>query len=643
MKTKYYQLFEPLKIGGLEVKNRFFMSSMGGNDEISDAHGPGDKTKKYYLERAKGGFGVLATGTITIRWHDDRYIVEEQFLTENVDKPMFILNAKDFIKDVHAYGAKMMAQISIGTTPCQFPGTFSPSVACNDITKEQIKYYVQRYADAAKLFQNAGYDMVEVHSVHTGYILDQFCNAETNQRTDEYGGSLENRASIVVEVLDAIKAKCGKDYPVSLKIGGISEVYDMHADGSVTVYKRGIDETVALCRIFAEAGYDMLNVDGCRNNSIYTPQETNIDYWKRIKEAVSIPVIAAGSMANPELNVRMLEEGYCDGFGLGRQSLCDPHYPNKLKANKFDEIRYCMRCNGACITSSLYGFPVTCVANPRAGMDADVYLHQAEEKKKVFVIGAGVGGMEAALTAAKRGHDVSLFEKSGELGGLFLAASAFDFKEPDRKLIEWYVHQIEKSDVKLFLNTEVDAAVIEANSPDVVIIATGSTEIRIPVPGADGANVVMVAEAARKKVKLGERVAIIGGGLSGCELGAQLVLEGKKVTMVEMMPKLMATKKNPVAMSINPLIARLKDGGADIMTSTKLKSITDGAITVERGGEEQRVEADTVVMAAGFRPNNELYKQLKDYAGEVYIIGDAEGVDDVFHAIWGGFDLGKGI
>ncbi len=643
METKYQQLFKPFRIGNLEIKNRFFVASMGGNDQIDDVHGPGDKTKKYYLERAKGGFGALATGTITIRWHDDRYIVEEQFVTENVDKPMFILNAKDFIRDVHAYGAKMIAQISIGTTPCQFPGTFSPSVACNTITKEEIKYYVQRYADAAKLFKDAGYDMVEVHSVHTGYILDQFCNSETNQRTDEYGGSVENRARIVVEVLDAIRGTCGPDYPVSLKIGGTSEIYDMHKDGTMTIFKRGIDETVELCKIFAKAGYDMLNVDGCRNNSIYTPQETNLDYWKKIKDAVDIPVIAAGSMANPDLNVYMLENGYCDAFALGRQSLCDPAYPNKLKTNRFDDIRYCMRCNGACITSSLYGYPVTCVANPRAGLDADVYLHQAEEKKKVFVVGGGVGGMEAALTASKRGHDVSLFEKSGELGGLFLAASAFDFKEPDKKLIQWYVNQLKKSSVKVFLNTEVDKTFIEANEPDVVICATGSNDIRIPVPGIDNANVVMVADAARKKFPVGEKVAIIGGGLSGCELGAQLVLEGKKVTMVEMLPKLMATKKDPVAMSINPLIGRLTGGGADIMTSTKLKAIEDGKIIVERDGADLEVEADTVVMAVGFKSENSLYKSLESYAGEVYVIGDAAGVDDIFNAIWGGFNLGKGI
>ena len=643
METKYQQLFKPFKVGNLEIKNRFFVASMGGNDQVDDVHGLGDKTKRYYLERAKGGFGVLATGTITIRWHEDRYIVEEQFLTEKVDKPMFILNAKDFIRDVHAYGAKMMAQISIGTTPCQFPGTFSPSVACNDITKEEIKYYVKRYGEAAKLFKDAGFDMVEVHSVHTGYILDQFCNAETNQRTDEYGGSLENRARIVVEVLEAIRETCGPDYPISLKIGGTSEIYDMHADGSMKIFRRGIDETVELCKIFAKAGYDMLNVDGCRNNSIYTDQTTNLEYWKKIKEAVDIPVIASGSMANPDLNIEMLENGYCDAFALGRQSLCDPYYPNKLKANKFDDIRYCMRCNGACIASSLYGYPVTCVANPRAGMDAETYLYPAEEKKEVFVIGAGVGGMEAALTASKRGHDVSLFEKTGEMGGLFLAASAFDFKEPDKKLIDWYVNQIKKSNVKVFLNTEVDKAFVEEHNPDVVICATGANEVRVPVPGHDKSHVVMLTETARKKVAVGENVAIIGGGLSGCELGAQLLTEGKKVTVVEMLPKLMAAKKDPVAMSTNPLIARLNNGGANIMTSTKLKAIEDDKIIVERDGVDIEVEADTVVMSVGFRPENSLYKSLENYAGEVYIIGDAAGVADVLNAIWGGYNLGKGI
>lgn len=643
MTTKYPVLFSPVKIGKLEVKNRFFMSSMGGNDEIDLRHGFGDKMKKYYLERAKGGMGMLATGTITIREHGERYIADEQFLLEENDKAFFKMSSEDWIKDIHAYGAKILAQLSIGTNPCQFPGTFSPKIGCDQITREQIKYFVRRYADAAKLCKDAGFDMVEVHSIHTGYLLDQFSTASTNNRTDEYGGCIENRARFAIECLDAIKEACGQDYPVSLKIGGISEIYDMHTDGTIKVFRREIGETVELCRLFSKAGFDAFSVDGCRNNSVYTPNTTNLDYWKMIKDAVDVPVIAAGSLADAELNTRMIESGYCDAIGMGRQTICDPHYANKLKANRFDDIRHCLKCNGGCIRNSLYGYPVTCVANPRAGLDADIYLHQAETRKKVFVVGGGLGGMEAAITASKRGHDVSLFEKTGELGGLFLAASAFDFKDVDKQLIEYYRHQLAKSTVNLFMNTEVTPEFIEANSPDVVIVATGSSEIRIPVPGANGGNVVTVAQASRKQVAIGERVVIVGGGLSGCELGAQLVSEGKKVTVVELLPKLMSTIRRPVAMSINPLIARLTDGDADIRCLTALKEIRPASVIVERDGEQTEIPADTVVMAAGFRKNDALFRALGDYAGEVYAIGDCRNVDDIYNAIWGGFNLGKGI
>ena len=642
MKTQYPLLFTPFKIGNLEIKNRFHMAAMGGNDHITNT-GIQDKMKNYYLERARGGFGLLSTGTITIRWHEDRYIAEEQFLTEDVDEVLFKSSTEDWLKAIHAFGAKMMMQISVGTTPCQIPGTFSPTIACNSITKEEIQYYVKRYADAAKLCKDAGFDMVEVHSVHTGYILDQFSTASTNQRTDEYGGSLENRARFGIEILKAIKAACGEDYPVSLKIGGTSAVYDRKPDGTVNVLTRGIDETVELCKLFAEAGYDCLNVDGCRNNSIYTSQDTNLEYWKVIKDAVDIPVIAAGSMANPDLNVHMIENGYCDGISLGRQSLCDPHYVNKLKANKLEDIRFCLRCNAACITNSLYGYPVTCAINPTAGSDAQTALIPATEKKKVFVIGGGLGGMEAAITASRRGHDVTLFEKRDELGGLFIAAAAFDFKEPDKKLLAWYKTQLAKTSVQVCLNTEVTAEMIHTQEPDVVIVATGSDPIVIKVPGYDGENVISLENACLKKAPIGQKVSVIGGGMSGCELAAQLASEGKEVTVIEMLPTLMAKQDRPVAMSTNALIDLMKKYKVDIRTSTRLKEIKSDSVVAETAEGDVMIPSDTVVMGVGFRENNTLFKQLQDYAGEVNNIGDSEHFSNIYHAIWQGYDVACGI
>lgn len=211
MKTKYPELFTPVRIRNLEIKNRFHLSSMGGNDQITPT-GLGDKMKKYYLERARGGVGLLATGTITIREHP-RYMAEEQFLLENVDKELFCYSTRDFFKAIHAFGAKMMIQLSIGTTPSKFVnGIFSPTIACDEFTKEELQYFVRRYADAAKLCKDAGFDMVEIHSVHTGYIPDQLCTASTNHRTDEYGGSVESRARFICEVIRAIKEACGEDY-----------------------------------------------------------------------------------------------------------------------------------------------------------------------------------------------------------------------------------------------------------------------------------------------------------------------------------------------------------------------------------------------------------------------------------------------
>lgn len=641
MKTNYKELFTPVKIGNVEVKNRFHLSAMGGNDHITDANGIGDTMKNYYLERAKGGIGLLSTGTITIRWHEDRYMVDEQFLTENVDKEKFKFSAEEWINKLHSFGTKIMIQLSLGTTPCQIPGEFTPSVACNEIPKEDIKKYIERYADAAKLCKDAGFDMIEVHSVHTGYILDQFSTASTNQRTDEYGGSIENRARLAIEILRAIKGVCGEDYPVTIKVGAISTIYSFNPDGSIKLYKRELDETLELCKLFEKAGYDAINFDGVRNNSVYTPEETNLEYWKKLKEMVDIPVIAAGSLTNPEISEKMIEEGYCDMISMGRQTLCDPHYVRKLRANKVDEIRFCLRCNDGCIKNQLYGQPVSCAINPTAGCETSNVLMPAAEKKKVYVVGGGPGGMEAAITASKRGHEVTLFEKTEDLGGLFIAASAFDFKAPDRKLIAWYKRELEKSDVNVVMNKEVTADFIEENEPDVVIVATGSNEIVIPVPGHDKGHVVGVEDACRRRKTIGEKVAIIGGGLSGCELSVQLASEGKEVTVIEMMPKLMANQKRPVAMSINTLQSLMNSRGVDVKTSAKLKEIKENMVIAETAEGDIEIAADTVIMAAGARENDALYRALEDYAGEVYKIGDCDKFSNIMNAIWSGHDLGS--
>lgn len=644
MKTKYPALFTPVKIGNLEIKNRFHLSSMGGNDQITST-GFGEPMMNYYLERARGGVGLLATGTITIRNHP-RYMAEEQFLLEDADMELIRLSTEDHMKAIHAFGAKMMVQLSIGTTPSKFVnGVFSPSVACgdDDISTEELQYFVKRYADAAKLCKDIGIDMVEIHSVHTGYIPDQLCTASSNHRTDQYGGSTENRARFVCEAIRAIKEACGEDYPVSLKIGATTEMYNTAPDGTMQVFRRELDETLELMKYFVEAGLDAFNVDDVRDWTMYTSQEENIDVWKTVREAMKIPLIAAGSLADPELSARLINEGYCDVISMGRQLLCDPNYINKVKTNKFEDIRTCLRCNAACAASAMYGSPVTCAINPQAGMHAQKTLIPAETKKTVMVVGGGVGGMEAALIASKRGHDVTLYEKGSELGGLFIAAAAFDFKESDKKLLAWYRRQLELSPAKVVMNTEVTQEMIDELNPDVVIVATGSKPIIVPVPGHDADNVILMAEACLKTKPIGQKVTVIGGGVSGCELAAQLGSEGKEVTIVEMLPELMMKQDRRVGYNDMALMGLLEKWNVDIRTSTKLKEICDGVVVGETAEGDVEIATDTVVMGAGFRSENTLFNALQDYAGEVYNIGDSERFSNIFHAIWQGYDVACGI
>jgi 2-enoate reductase len=642
MQTKYKGLFAPYKIGKLELKNRFHMSAMGGNDQILPDGTISERMADYYLERAKGGIGLISTGTITIRPHGDRYILEEQFITEDIDKGMFISSVSDFIGRVHAYGAKMMIQLSIGTTPSQVPGVFSPSVACNDFTKKDIQYFLDRYADAAKLAKDAGFDMIEVHSVHTGYILDQFSTASVNHRSDEYGGSPENRARFGIEILQTIKRVCGNDYPVSLKLGGVSEIYDFKPDGSVQVFHRDIDETVELAKLFAAAGYDALNCDGVKNNSVYVPRKTNSDMFLKIKQAVDIPVIIAGQFNEPDYSAELLGKGYCDSISMGRQTLCDPEYVNKLRANKVEEIRFCLACNQGCIAHSLYGFPVSCAINPTAGTRLSGRLEPVLNKKKIVVIGGGLAGMEAARVASLRGHEVALYEKGSQLGGVFIAASAFDFKDMDKKLLEWYRLQIKKSNVTVHLNQTMDAAGIERLSPDAVILATGATELKLPIPGIDSSKVVAAIDVLLKKKSVSHKVIIIGGGLTGCELAAQLSGEGKDVTVVEMLPKILAGK-NMVAYNVNGLTGLMEVGNVKIMASTRLKEINDRGVVVESEKGAEQLEADTVITAVGYRKSDQLCRDLQNSTLEVYNIGDSAEVSNIMNAIWIGYELGRRI
>lgn len=647
MKSKYASLFTPYKIGNVEMKNRFHMAAMGGNDLILPDGSFSDKSAEYYIERAKGGVGLISTGTITILDEGTKYLVTEQYITEDTIVENFVPSFRAMIDRIHSYGAKMMTQLSLGTTPSQIPGIFSPSVACNDITKEQIAHYLKRYAEVAKLIKNAGFDMIEVHAVHTGYILDQFSTAATNKRTDEYGGSPENRARLGIEILKAIKEVCGEDYPVSIKLGAKSEIYDFNPNAAdpkdrVKVYHRHIEETIELAKLFAEAGYDAINCDGASTNTTYYPHGRNAHYYKMVKDAVNVPVIIAGRLSDPELSIKLVEEGYTDSISMGRPLLADPYYVNKLKSNHEEEIRPCLACNQGCIGRILNGLTVSCAVNATAGTQRDIKLTPAVDTKNVLIVGGGIAGMEAARVAATRGHKVSLYEKSSQLGGVFIPAAAFDFKAEDKKLIEWFRLQMKKLNVDVHLNEEVNAELVDKLNPDVVLVSTGSKGIKLPVEGIDSDKVVSAVDALLGNKTVGNKVAIIGGGLTGCELAYSLSKEGKAVTVVEMMPKVMATPGIP-GYTIQDLTTLMAENKVEILTSAALTKITDLGAVVKVNGEEKLVEADTVITAVGYRSDNSLYNELKEYAGEVYLLGDAQKVSNLMNAVWNAYELASGL
>ena len=646
MKT-YPNLMSPVKVGNITIKNRYAVGPMGGRHFIYADKGQYSLNGiDYWVRRAQGGFGLITTGSN----YGDQTVDGFDPINGNRNplyaKVLFKHGAEETLRRVHAYGAKMFLQLGIGPgrmrqgkSCSEIPVFKDPSKNTTELTKEEIETLINGVIDLAVFAKECGYDGVEVHGMHWGYLLDQFAMAYTNHRTDEYGGDLYHRLTVVRKIITGIKERCGKDYPVSVRLSMKTFMagYNKSTLDGKNELGRDIDETIEIVKLFEQWGVDMLNVNTGTYDTFYycvgpyyMPKGYNIEYAAKIKAAVNIPVFLAGKMQDPDMCEQAIIEGKIDGVTLARASLVDPSYPAKVFQGRPEKARPCISCAN-CIETNLAGGCPLCSANPHAMNDYNYGIDAAKIKKNVVVVGGGVSGMEAALTAAERGHKVSLYEASNHLGGHLTEAGSHPFKDGIADLNKWYQSELADSSVEIHLNTPLDADKIKAMNPDAVILAVGSYHFMPPIPGIDHAKSVNCYDALMKNVKIGDKVVVVGGGMTGCELAYDLAeYEGKEVTLVEALPDIMsAGPKVPMAVDMM-LRDLLKKNEVTLKTGHRIAEINDeGAVVLDADNNKSTIEADTVIMAIGLKPNKDISTELAGAGIEVYKIGDARQVGNI--------------
>ena len=594
---------------------------------------------------------------------------------------------KVFMDEIHKYGAKLFIQLTAGmgrswaiptalvplhnmpvvrdilkpiinipyqcASPSELPSRWSDKVTTRALKVKEIEAIIDAFAKTAALCKEAGVDGVEVHAVHEGYLLDQFTLKYTNKRTDQYGGSFENRYRFPVEVVKAIKEKCGQDYPVSLRYSVLSKVKDFCV-GAVPGEEyveigRDMEESEKAAKYLQDAGYDMLNADNGTYDSwywahppMYMPLNCNLDDVAHIKKFVDIPVVCAGRM-EPDVGAKAIEEGLIDGVGVARQFLADSEWITKLMEDRIEEIKPCICCHNACFNMSHYkgiangqsiydaSHIARCALNPPVMQSKKYKIEPAKVKKNIAIIGGGIGGMEAAIVCAKRGHTVTLYEKTNELGGVFIAAAAPSYKEKDKMLIDWYKREITRyPSITIKLNTLIEN--VDTLEADEVIVATGSRAKRIPVPGADKA--IQAVDFLLGNKPVGNKVVIIGGGLTGCEIAYELYLQGKTPVIVEAQHDLIVSKAICLA-NTSYLRDFFNANNVEVHLESSVKEILDDKVVIgKKDGSTIEVSADSVIMSVGYNPNPLTKKQK-----HVHIIGDAAGVGNLRTVIWGAWDV----
>lgn len=639
MENQYAKLFEAMRIGKMTLKNRLVMAPMGTFTPMQDGT-ESEEGIAYYEERARGGIGMIIIGA--------------QFLNEktaqggptmSVDNNRAIPKATVLCERVHRWGAKICAQISPGTgrngmpdigervpiSSSENPSFYNPEMICRALSKEEIKDIMKDWAQAAQFAKKAGFDAIEIHG-HAGYLIDQFLSPIWNKRTDEYGGSFENRARFAVETVQTIREAVGPDMPILFRIS-----LDHRFEGG-----RTIEDSMPLIELLEKAGVDALDIDAGAYETMdfifppnYLGDACMVYVCEEARKHISIPLLNAGSYT-PETALQLVNSGNCDFVMFGRQMIADPEFPKKLMENRREDIRPCLLCNEECIGRVFNRTTqISCTVNPQVCMEKYFQIEKTSSPQNIVVIGAGPGGLEAARVAALKGHHVTVYDKSETLGGTFGVIATGPFKKRIRDLITWYGVQLSKLNVQVNLNTEinVDDPILEA--ADKIFVATGAVPFVPNIPGIESSHVLGVVDAHQNGVQ-GEKIVVCGGGMSGCDTALEMALEGKQVTIVEMLSE---CAREVMVINKISLMRQLSVNNVTLLTDSKVISVDETGVTIEKkDGTVELVPADTVITAFGQKPSTDFPDAVrKQYNIKTTVIGDAEKVSKAANAIHTGF------
>ena len=683
MDKKFEPLFTPWKIGNVEIKNRIVLCPMGGTSLFGwmEPHHFDRDAADFFMDLAKNNVGLIIPGIAPLK-----NLIGGQWLYKS--KKSF-KKLKPYMEELHKTGAKLFVQLTAGfgrsfsipnalvpmlkhkalnalvkpiidvqylcASPSKLPSRWAEGVLTRAVTKKEIQKMIEAFAKTAKMCKEAGVDGVEVHAVHEGYLLDQFTTKYTNNRTDEYGGSFENRYRFPVEVVKAIKAECGSDYPVSLRYSAVSKTKGFYQGAlpgeDYTEVGRDMEESIKAARYLQEAGYDMLNADNGTYDAWYwahppeyMPENCNLEDVKKVKKAVDIPVVCAGRM-EPGVAAKAIKAGDIDAMGVARQFLTDHHWVTKLMEDRLEDIMPCICCHNGCFPISHYKGVANagsmndtkhmsrCAINPETMQNHKFDIIPAKKKKTVAVIGGGVGGMEVARIATLRGNKVTIYEKTDRLGGVFIPASMPSFKEKDKMLLDWYRRQIDKLNIEVKYNSEITN--LKDIVADEIVIATGSKPKKLPISGVEKA--IEAIDYLNGK-EVGENVVIIGGGLSGCEIAYELFLKGKHPTIVEAQNDLMIANGLCLANS-SYLRDYFKYKNVPVYLESRVLEIKDGSVLIEdKDKNKVEIKADSVITAIGYNP-----APIAKPSKHVHIVGDALSVGNLRTVVWRAWKVAEKI
>lgn len=681
MEKRYEAIFSPIQIGNIWIKNRVIQSPMEGTTMIEwmGAGGFRPEVHDFYIERAKDGVGLFIPGMLPVR----SLFGGTKWLH---DYPEVFEPLKSLLDEIHSYGSKVFIQLGIfsgrnfilSKAMSDFldkeeegefaelihdlkvnmkapdegsPNVWMPDKLCKALTADEIRAYVDAYARSALLCKQAGADGVEIHAVHEGYLMDQFTTPYTNHRTDEYGGSFENRYRFAVETIRAIKDLCGKDFPISMRYSVTSKTmaYNLAAVPGEVFEEGGrtMEESERAIRYLEDAGVDLFNCDNGTYDAwfwahppVYMPLNCNLEDVEHIRHFTTKPVYCAGKM-QLDTAEQEIAAGRLDGVTIGRQILVDEQFLTKSREGKFEDIRPCIGCHNGCLNvTNFKGVGAEtieakdhryCALNSRAFEEKRYTPVQTAQPKKFAVIGAGIGGMEFAIQAAKRGHAVTLYEKTARTGGVFNEAAAMDFKEKDRDLLEWYARKLRQSGAAFVPGREIrDLDELDA---DEIVIATGGSPVPLKIPGSE--RCTFAADFLQNQDMAGENIVIIGGGLTGTEIAYQMVLKGKKPVIVEMMNDLI--KQYGVSYANSGMLRELmRYHKVPVYLESRAKEVREGELLIDTPEGEKVIPADHVVVCIGYQPYQPFAMGGRT---NVHVLGDAEKIGNLRSVIWGADDL----